>query len=122
MKSYHDLEIYQKSFEYAITAHKLSLKLPKHELYEIGSQLRRSTQSIKDNIVEGYGRRNYKAEFIRFLIFSQSSLLEAVSQLEMLKALYQLDDIDQLLEKYIELGKQIHSFINYVSKNWKIKT
>jgi four helix bundle protein len=73
MKSYRDLEIYNMAYEFALKIHNLSMSLPKYELYEQGSQLRRSSQSIKDNIVEGYGRRRYKAEFIRYLIFAQSS-------------------------------------------------
>jgi four helix bundle protein len=47
----------------------MSLKLPKHELYELGSQLRRSSDSVTTNIVEGYGRKRYKADFIKFLTF-----------------------------------------------------
>jgi len=41
--------------------------LPKFEMYEEGSQIRRSAKSVAANIVEGYGRRRYKQEFIRFL-------------------------------------------------------
>jgi len=119
MKSYKNLEIYNLSFDLAIKTHKLSLTLPKYELYEIGSQVRRSSQSIKDNIVEGYGRRTYKNEFIRYLIFSHASLLEATSQLEMIKALYQKEGTVELILEYDQLGKKIYAFISYVSSNWK---
>ena len=51
MKSHKDLDIYNLAFEYAIEVHKLFLKLPKFELYEQGSQVRRSSKSIKDAIV-----------------------------------------------------------------------
>ncbi len=61
MKSYRDLEIYQESKRLAIEVHKLSLTLPKFELYEEGSQIRRSSKSVTSSIVEGYGRRLYKA-------------------------------------------------------------
>ncbi|CAM3435556.1 four helix bundle protein [Aequorivita lipolytica] len=60
MKSYKDLDIYNLAFECAIEVHHVSLKLPKFELYEQGSQVRRSSKSVKDNIIEGYGRRKYK--------------------------------------------------------------
>jgi hypothetical protein len=40
MKSYMDSEIYEKSRVLAIEVHKVSLLLPKFELYEEGSQLR----------------------------------------------------------------------------------
>ncbi|MCX6171922.1 MAG: four helix bundle protein [Flavobacterium sp.] len=48
----------------------MSLLLPKYELYELGSQLRRSSDSIVTNIVEGYGRKRYKSDFIKFLVYS----------------------------------------------------
>lgn len=51
MCSYRDLEIYKLAFELALQVHRASLKLPKFELYEQGSQLRRSTKSVKDQIV-----------------------------------------------------------------------
>ena len=81
-KGYDNLEIYKLSFDLAISIHKMSLNLPKYELYEQGSQVRRSSQSIKNNIVEGYGRRRYKADFIKFLIYAQASCDETISQLK----------------------------------------
>ena len=62
--AYNDLEIYKLAYKLAIEVHKISLQLPKYELYEQGSQVRRSSKSIKDTIAEGYGRRKYKREYI----------------------------------------------------------
>src|SRR5665647_834248 len=88
MKSYKDLEIYKLAYNIAIRVHKASLKMPQFELYEQGGQIRRSTKSIKDTIVEGYGRRRYKAEFIRYLIFAQASCDEATNQATSIIELY----------------------------------
>ena len=66
--SYKKLEIWQEAREIVIDIHKMTLeKLPAFEYYEEGSQIRRSIKSVKSNIVEGYGRRRYKQEFIKFL-------------------------------------------------------
>ncbi len=120
MKNYKDLEIYKKSFELAIMIHELSLKLPKSEQFVLGSQIRRSAQSTRSNIVEGYGRREYKAEFIRFLIFSQSSCDETISHLEMVIKIYPYILKDRnLLKEHEILGKMINNFIKYVRQNWK---
>ena len=119
MKSYKDLDIYNLAFSYAIEVHKISLKLPKFELYEQGSQVRRSSKGIKDAIVEGYGRRVYKQDFLKFLIYSHASLLECLSQLEMIDELYGIPEIKELRKKYDLLGGKIFSFIQYVEKNWK---
>jgi four helix bundle protein len=59
IQSYRDLEIYQLSFQLAVEIDRLSKKLPKHEMYEVGSQIRRSAKSIPANIAEGFGRRRY---------------------------------------------------------------
>jgi four helix bundle protein len=67
--SYKKLNIWQLSRLLAIDIHEMSLKLASHERFEVGSQIRRSIKSVKANIVEGYGRRRYKKDYIRFLLF-----------------------------------------------------
>lgn len=120
MKSYRDLEIYRNAFDLAYRVHELTMKMPKYELYEQGSQIRRASKSIKDNIVEGYGRRRYKAEFIRFLIFAHASCDETISQLEMINKLYfKHNPINNLITQYNSLGKQLNQFIKYVETNWQ---
>ena len=120
MSSYRDREIYKVAFRLAIKVHHASLKLPSFELYEQGSQIRRSSKSVKDQITEGYGRRRYKSDFIKFLIYSHSSCDETTSQLEMIKMLYpNLPEFSELLQEYEDLGRKINSFIQYVESNWK---
>lgn len=120
MKSYNDLEIYQLAYDLAIEVHEISLQLPKYELYEQGSQIRRSSKSIKDNIAEGYGRRRYKTEFLRFLIFAHSSCDETISQLNMINDIhFKENPLNDLLDKYDQLGKKINKFIQYVENNWQ---
>ncbi len=53
----------------------MSMTLPKFELYEEGSQIRRSAKAVTSLIVEGYGRRRYKQDFIKYwFIVSQSAM------------------------------------------------
>jgi len=118
--SYKDLDIYNLAFDYALEVHKMSMTLPKYELYEQGSQVRRSSKSIKDNIVEGYGRRRYKAEYIRFLVFAHASCDETITQIEMISKIhFQEIPLLILLQKYDQLGRKINSFITYVENNWQ---
>ena len=77
--SYRDLEIWNLARLVAIAVHRMALEnLPKFEMYEEASQIRRSAKSISANIVEGYGRRRYKQEFIRFLVFAHASCNETI--------------------------------------------
>jgi four helix bundle protein len=58
--SYRDLEVWKLARKIGITVHRMAPQnLPKFEMYEEGSQIRRSAKSISANIVEGYGRRAY---------------------------------------------------------------
>jgi four helix bundle protein len=120
MSSYRDLEIYRIAFELAKKVHFASLKLPSFELYEQGSQIRRSSKSIKDQISEGYGRRRYKADFIKFLTYSHASCDETTGQIEMINSIYpENTDFIGLFPDYEDLGRKINSFIQYVETNWK---
>jgi four helix bundle protein len=122
MKSYKDLEIYELAYQQAIEIHDLSLTLPKFELYEQGSQIRRSSKSVKDNIAEGYGRKRYKDDFIKYLTYAQASCDEVTAQLNMISDLYFKEKpLTELMENYDILGKKINKFIQYVEKSWNKK-
>lgn len=119
MKSYNDLEVYQLAYRLAIEVHKMSMSLPKYELYEQGSQIRRASKSIKNNIAEGFGRRRYKVEFIRFLIFAHASCDETISQLNMISDIHFSDKpLNKLIEEYDRLGRKLNKFIQFVEKEW----
>lgn len=117
---YRKLHIYTIAFDLFLKTHRESLLLPKHEVYELGSQLRRSSQSIVANIVEGYGRSKYKQEYIRFLIFSHASNNETLCHLDCIIHLYpNINDNFKVLHKeYDILGARINKYIQYVETNW----
>jgi four helix bundle protein len=118
--SYKKLEIWQEAREVVIDIHRMTLtELPRFELYEIGSQIRRSVKSIKSNIVEGYGRRYYKQEFIRFLIYSQASNDETIDHLETLSETGSLKNhalFQHIHPKLEKLGKKINRFLQGVER------
>ena len=121
--SYKNLEIWKLSREIVIDIHKMSLELPAFEMYEEGRQIRKSSKSIKSNIVEGYGRRIYKQEFIRFIIYSLSSNDETIDHLETLFETGSLTDevIFQDLHKRIDiLGKKINRFLESIQKSHNV--
>jgi len=97
IKSYEDLEVYQESFELAMEIHKITLTFPKHELYELGSQLRRSSKSIPANIAEGWSK-THTPQYLESLNIAQAELRETKVHL---KFAYRLKYITK--EKYIDL-------------------
>lgn len=120
MKSYKDLDVYNLSLNLFYKTHIVSLKLPKYELYELGSQIRRSADSVATNIVEGYGRKRYKQDFIKFLTYSHASNLETYCHLEKLQFLYPSlsDELGLIKMEYDLLGAKLFSFLRYVENNW----
>jgi len=107
--SYRDLEIWKLARQIAIAVHGMTLQnLPKFETYEEASQIRRSAKSIFANIVEGYGRRRYKQEFIRFLVFAHASCDETI---EHLQVLFETGSLTNDL-----LGRKLNVFIDSVER------
>lgn len=116
-KGYKQLEIYKLSHELAIKIHEMSLTLPKFELYEEGSQIRRSSKSVPENIVEGYCLRKYKKEFLLYLSRAYASAEETIEHLELLyetKSLQNEKLYTHLRERYETLCKMIFKFIQGV--------
>jgi len=118
--TYKELDVYKISFQLFVEVHRFTLKLPRYELYELGSQIRRAADSVNSNIVEGYGRKRYKLDFIKFLIYSHSSNDELINHLKKIEILYPdlAEESKGLVNKYDELGKKINKFIKYVENNW----
>jgi len=113
VKSYKDLEIYQLGKQLAVKVHKMTLtSLPKFEMYEEGSQIRRSSKSIVSNTVEGYGRKRYKNEFVRFLTYALASGDETKAHLEMLHETDSLseEEFNVLYNDYEKLGAKLYNF------------
>jgi four helix bundle protein len=119
--SYRDLEIWKLARQIATAVHRMTLQnLPKFEMYEEASQIRRSAKSVSANIVEGYGRRRYKQEFIRFHVFAHASCNETIEHLELLfetgsltnEVLYR--DLSAQLDL---LGRKLNVFIDSVERS-----
>lgn len=118
--SYKKLEIWQLARELSIEIHEMTLKLPKFEQFEEAQQIRRSSKSVRSNLVEGYGRRKYKADFIKFIIYALASNDETVDHLETLYETKSLTDekvFESIRSKSLILGKKINSFLTSVQQN-----
>jgi len=118
--SYRELEIFKIAHELVIDIHDTSLhKLPRFEMYEEGQQIRRSSKSVKSNIVEGYGRRRYKQEFIKFLTYAIASNDETTDHLDNLyetKSLNNTEVYSEFAERLDKLGKKLNLFLQSVEK------
>ncbi len=117
IRSYHDLDVYKRSYKLALDVHRLSFELPKRERFELSSQIRRAAVSIPLNIAEGYGRKESPAEFKHFLRNSLGSCNEVQVLLDLLKDLSYIEQkaVMSFKDEYDILGKQL----NVLIKNWQ---
>lgn len=56
LTSFPELRVYQKLKALHLEVHGESLAFPKFEMYELGSQVRRSSNSAPALVAEGWGR------------------------------------------------------------------
>jgi four helix bundle protein len=111
--SYQNLQVYQRAHEFGVACHRLSMDLPKFELFESGSQLRRASKSVSANIVEGYGRREYAAEYHRFLVIALASNDETGEWLRYLADCHpdKASAVEPLQSENQEIGRMLNRFI-----------
>jgi four helix bundle protein len=118
--SYRNLEIWEMARILVVDIHEMTLtELPRFELYEEGGQIRRAIKSVKANIVERYGRRRYRQDYIRFLVLAHASCDETKDHLETLHDTGSLsnDEVYQDLHARItKLSRALNGFIQGVER------
>ena len=117
--SYQKLQIWQLARELTTEVHNMTLKLPKFEQFEEAQQIRRAIKSVRSNIVEGYGRRFYKQDYIKFIIYALSSNDETIDHLDILFETKSLSDekyYQELRKKLETLGRKINNFLQAVER------
>jgi four helix bundle protein len=80
IKSYRDLEVWQKSIVLARQVYDSTKNWPREEVYGLTNQVRRAAVSVPSNIAEGQGRASTR-EFIHYLSIARGSLYELETQL-----------------------------------------
>jgi four helix bundle protein len=123
IKSFHDLEVYNLSYETAMDIFHLTKNFPKDELYSLTSQIVRSSRSISSNIVEGWAKRIYENKFNVHLIDSLGSTAETINWILFAKDCNYItqDQFDSLNEKLDRIGKMLTKLHqNWTSTNSRI--
>ena len=99
--NYKNLKIWQLGIEIANNISDILLEFPKHERYDLSSQLSRCSVSIPSNIAEGSSRTD--KSFSHFIDISLGSSFELITQLIVAKhRKYINEEIFKTLENKIE--------------------
>ena len=115
---YKKLEVYKRAYAVVAEIHPMTNEFPRHERYEIGSQLRRAAVSIVLNIAEGYGRLSSNKEKINFLRISFGSVNESEVLLELCKDFSYIDEakFQKIAEELRIISAQLISLIESLKK------
>ncbi len=116
VKSYRDLQVWQRAVELAVHIYRITESFPKTEVYALTNQMRRAAVSVASNIAEGYGRS--EAELARYLTMARGSLAELETQAEIAGRIGYLSDKDHadLSEDFNTLGRQLNVFHQRVNQ------
>jgi four helix bundle protein len=118
VKTYRDLQIWQRGILLCKSVYELTSTFPNEEMYGITNQMKRCSVSISSNIAEGFGRSN--VSFINYLKIVRGSLYELDTQVILSKELALSSNFELInyLELEIqEIGKMINSFISKIKEN-----
>ena len=76
IRSHKELDVYKMAFDASMEIFKITIEFPKHELYSLTDQIRRSSRSVSANIAEAFRKRKYPKSFIAKLSDSEGEAAE----------------------------------------------
>lgn len=113
-----DLKVYNIAIELEKELFQITNKIPSKWKLDQVKQIERSSASISANISEGFCKRFYKKDFIRYLFISLGSSDETQHHLRVLyfKKIIDKETYDIYANKYKGLSIKILNLINYLRK------
>jgi four helix bundle protein len=119
LKDFKRLEVWQLAHQLTLSIYSATSIFPKHELFGLTSQLRRSAASIGSNIAEGCGRGG-QIEFNRFLQIAAGSCSEVEYQLLLARDLrYVPPDLHSSLERETQSVRRMLAALTRSIRNSK---
>ena len=119
LESFRELKVYQKLKALHLEVHRETLRFPKIETYELGSQVRRSSNSAPALIAEGWGSRHTNV-YIEAVSRALGELRETQHHLDVAWAKGYLSEerFHDLDSRYDECGRMLEGLHQSLS-DWK---
>jgi|SRR3989344_7914689 len=116
-RDYKKLEIWQLSYQLALSFYKITEQFPEHEGNNLTSQIRRSAISIPLNIAEGTSRFTKKG-YLQFLGYAYGSIRELQVLLEFARDLRYIPiaTYNFLNEETDKVSRKLFTFMKKVDK------
>jgi four helix bundle protein len=116
--TFEDLDVYKRLVELHLEIHDLTLKFPKYEMYELGSQVRRSSNAIAANIAEGWNNKHSNI-YLEGINRALGEMRETRHHINMAfrKGHLTKDVAEKLLHRYDECGKMLRGLERSVERS-----
>src|SRR6266550_8834502 len=114
-QTFEDLQVYKAARDFRKAMYAVNRHLPDFEKYELGSQIRRASVSLTNNMAEGHGRFHYPDQ-IRFFLHSRGSLQESVDDINVCNDEKYLegDEITELKREAWRVLGLINGYLRYL--------
>lgn len=118
LKSYRDLEVWQRGIDLVAAIYRLTEAFPKEERYGLTSQLRRAAVSVPANIAEGYARP-HRGDYLHHLSVARGSLAELETHLVISVRLeiVQRESIAEVWNLSQEVGKMLTKLVRSLERD-----
>jgi four helix bundle protein len=110
VRTFHDLQIWQRSMELAEAVYAGTTSFPADERFGLTNQMRRAAVSVPSNIAEGHARQS-RSDYIRLLRIARGSLAELETQTELATRLGYLTESNVLRSLTRECAAMLHAMI-----------
>jgi four helix bundle protein len=115
---YKDLRVFQLAYNLALEIYQDSRRFPKHELYSLTDQVRRSSRSVAANIAEAFRKRQYPRMFVSKTADADGEATETQVWLDFARDCdyMSVDRHAQLTKSYDEVGRMLGAMISHPEK------
>lgn len=115
VKSYRDLEVWQKSVALVTEIYLLTKNFPSDEKFGLTNQIRRAAVSVPSNIAEGSERKSTQ-DFIRFVNIAAGSIAEVQTQLIIAENLCYLKTNDEIKQEIASIQAMLNALRSALQK------
>ncbi len=122
IESFEDLEVYQKLCDLHLEMNEVSLRFPQFELFELGSQLRRASNSSPANIAEGWNNRHINI-YLEGINRAMGELQETLHHLRMAfrKGYFSEKDHEGYRSRYLESARMLRGLERSLMASKRVK-
>jgi four helix bundle protein len=118
IRSFEDLDVYRRLVQLHLEISELTMGFPQYEMYELGSQIRRSSNSIPANLAEGWNNK-HSTVYLESINRAQGELRETKHHLSIAfhKNHIEQEKFEDLYARYDECGRMLHGLKHSVDRS-----